>query len=204
MLGSGPGATAPQPEPSALLARVQERYDKIQTLQARFEQRTRVASLGRDEISTGRVWVSKPGRMRWQYESPEASVLLVDGESVRLWVPTEKRLQVAPIDARARAPTALGFLLGSERLDHSFRVSRISAPGAADLRLLLEPREEVGFESLEIRLDAATRVLKGSVLKDLFGNRTELCFSEVVENEPLPEDTFELEVPKDAEVIDLR
>lgn len=204
MAGSGPGAKVQLPSPSVLLARAQTHYEKVHTLSAHFEQQTRIASLGRDEVSTGRVWVSRPGRMRWQYQSPQESILLVDGETLRLWMPGEKRLQIAPIDVKARAPTALGFLLGDERLDGSFRVSRVSVPGAAELRLLLEPREDAGFASLELRLDAATGVLRGSVLEDLFGNRTELRFSEVVENEPLPEETFTLKVPEDTEIIDLR
>jgi outer membrane lipoprotein-sorting protein len=42
------------------------------------------------------------------------------------------------------------------------------------------------------------------VLVDLFGNRTVLRFSELVENAGVEDAAFEIQVPKDTEVIDLR
>ena len=84
------------------------------------------------------------------------------------------------------------------------------ADGAGDagddgaLRLKLEPREEARFEHLELWVAPKTHQLRGSVLVDILGNRTEVRFSDLVENGGVADKHFTIEVPADTEVIDLR
>lgn len=196
-------AGAAEPEPEELLVPIQEHYRKIETLRAGFRQTSRVVSIGRDELSDGSVVVKRPGRMRWEYVSPHASVIVFDGKTVRMYDAGEGKLQIAPVGPDMISPTALGFLLGESDLSSEFRAERLDA-AAGELRLRLLPREDAPFEYLELHLAAETYTLRGSVLVDLFGNRTELLFHDVGENVPLTPDTFALEVPSDTEVIDLR
>lgn len=198
------GAPGEDPDTAALVERVQARYDAIRDIRADFVQIARVASLGRDERARGSVVVGRPGRMRWEYTEPEPSTLVIDTELVSMYSPGDRKLQLAPLAGAALSPTALGFLLGEGVLAEQFSASRIAAPERAEIGLLLTPRSESGFESLEIWLDATTYQLRESVLVDLFANRTRVLFEQTVENAGLPDDAFALEVPDDTEVIDLR
>jgi outer membrane lipoprotein carrier protein len=196
--------SAPEVDSSELLGAIQARYESVESIRAEFEQTSRVAALGRDETSRGRVIVKRPGRMRWEYASPEPSVIVVDEESVRIYRSKERKLQIAPLSPRAMSPTALGFLLGDADLRETFRAEPLETSDATELRLRLVPKSEVGFQHLELRLDAASHALRGSVLVDLFGNRTELLFHDVRHNAVIAPDAFELRVPDGTEVIDLR
>lgn len=187
----------------AVLARVQLRYDSIRDIRARFVQISLVASLGREETARGEVVVRRPGRMRWQYDDPEPSVLVVDGDVVRMYDPVEKRLQVMPVDAAVLSPTALGFLLGNRSLLDSFRAELLEAD-RDEIGVRLIPRQESGFESLELWVDPHSYQLRESVLRDLFANRTRVVFEAITENAGVPDDAFRVEVPEDAEIIDLR
>lgn len=198
------GAGAPAESADALLARVQKRYDGVRDVQARFEQTSFVAALGRDDTSRGSVAIARPGRMRWEYAEPEASVLVVDADSVRLYSPADKKLQIAPLGAGALSPTALGFLLGERGLGDAFRPERIEGKGRSELGLRLVPRADAGFEALEMWLDPASLALRESVLHDLFGNRTRVRFEDVRENRGVSDESFVLEAPAGVEVIDLR
>jgi len=186
------------------MARVQKRYDGIRDVRARFEQKSRVAALGREDESRGTVVIARPGRMRWEYEKPEPSVLLIDGETVRLYSPGDKKLQIAPLGGASLSPTALGFLLGDGVLADTFRAESLPTSERGEVGLKLLPREASSFESLEMWFEPATLGLRESVLLDLFGNRTRVRFAEVAENVGAPEQRFTLEVPEGTEVIDLR
>jgi outer membrane lipoprotein carrier protein len=203
-LGMALVAAAAEPDPNELLVSIQARYEKVETLRAAFEQVSRVASLGRDERASGSVVVARPGRMRWEYTSPEPSIIVLDEEAVRMYDATEHKLQIAPVGPDTMSPTALGFLLGESDLARTFRGELLETADPSELRLRLLPKEEAAFQHLELRLDAASYALRGSVLVDLFGNRTELLFHDVNENTPLAPDAFEIQIPDDAEVIDLR
>ncbi len=192
-------------DPAAeLLARVQKRYEGIRDVRARFEQKSRVAALGREDASRGTVVIARPGRMRWEYEAPEPSVLVIDGEAVRLYSPGDRKLQIAPLGGASLSPTALGFLLGDGVLAETFRAESLPPSARGEVGLKLVPREQAGFESLEMWFDPATLALRESVLLDLFGNRTQVRFAEVAENVGAPAERFALEVPEGTEVIDLR
>lgn len=197
------GGAEPE-EAGALVERLQQRYDGVRDLRARFVQSSLVASLGREEVSRGVVMVQRPGRMRWEYQQPEPSVLLIDGSAVHLYSPGEAKLQIAPLEEGTVSPTALGFLLGGSRLDQTFRAERLAPDERGEPGLRLVPREDAGFEALELRLDADSLELRESLLVDLFGNRTRVRFEGVAENAGLPDDAFELEVPDGTQVIDLR
>ena len=187
-----------------ILERVQKRYDGIRDVRARFEQHSLVASLGREDVSRGTVVVQRPGRMRWEYEEPERNVIVIDEKAVSIYSPADAKLQIAPLDAAALSPTALGFLLGGAVLRDTFRAEFLSADDRPEIGLRLVPREAGGFEALEIWLEPDAYRLRESVLIDLFGNRTRLRFDEISENQGVAEGSFAIRVPDDTEVIDLR
>ncbi len=79
-------AEAAAPAPAQLTAqdtlelqRIAAYLNNIRTMTARFQQ---VASNG---TSTGRLWVARPGRMRFEYDPPTQIALLADTQSVYYW-----------------------------------------------------------------------------------------------------------------------
>jgi outer membrane lipoprotein carrier protein len=202
-------AAGPQEPKVPDLAGVQQRYESVRDVRASFVQTSFVASLGREQVSRGRVLVVRPGRMRWEYTEPEASVIVVDADAIRMYTPGDKRLQIAPLGSGAVSSTALGFLLGTGKLVETFNAEPLD-PGAApdskpgQLGWKLVPREATSFESLELWVEAGSRTLRASVLIDLFGNRTRVHFGEVVENAGVEEAAFTISVPDDTDVLDLR
>jgi len=183
---------------------VQKRYDGIRDLHASFEQTSRSAALGTETSSQGEVTVQRPGKMRWEYGAPDGRVIVLDKDSIRIWNPDEKQLQIAALTAGNVSPTALGFLLGQAVLRDTFNAELISDPARSELGLRLRPKSDGGFESLELWVDPKTYQLRESVVLDLFGNRTRVRFGGMRENTGVTSAEFELSAPEGAEVVDLR
>lgn len=101
-------AAAAAPEPAALtqedtleLQRIAAYLNGIRTMTARFRQ---VANNG--SVSTGKLWVARPGRMRFEYDAPNPITLLADSANVYYW---DKELnQVSKYELRS---TPAWFLL---------------------------------------------------------------------------------------------
>ena len=71
--GAAPASSQAKParlELSAVIARVQNRYDQAKDFQARFTQKYSRSVVGRVTVFTGQVHFKKPGRMRWDYDKP--------------------------------------------------------------------------------------------------------------------------------------
>ena len=85
-----------------------------------------------------------------------------------------------------------------------FTAVAIDADDRAELGLRLDPRQESGFEFIELWVDRETYQLRESVLVDLFKNRTSVRFDSIEENAGVDDSSFDIEVPEGTEVIDLR
>ena len=80
--------------------------------------------------------------MRWEYAGPRESVILLDGETVRMYDAEEQKLQIASASPETLSPTALGFLLGDAKLREVFAAERLEPNAPDELRLNLRPRGE--------------------------------------------------------------
>ncbi len=73
-----PAAAAPTEADRADIARVEEYLNSIRTLRARFIQLTQTG--GR---SQGTFYLSRPGRLRLEYDPPVPTILIANGASAR-------------------------------------------------------------------------------------------------------------------------
>jgi len=194
------------PEDQALTA-LQKRYDQVQDLRAHFVQTSTSGVLAETSTTKGTVLVQRPGKIRWTYDPPDGRVIVLDGETIRIYSPEDRQLQIAPLEEGGVSPTALSFLMGSGRLVDEFtgRMAKLEAGKVAPgLGLELVPRADSSFESLVLWLDPETHELRESVLVDLFGNRTKIQLSRVSYNTGVEEGAFRFDPPEGTQEIDLR
>lgn len=176
----------------AVTSAVQARYDGMRTLSAAFEQESRNVAFGgpaATDAAAGQVWFAKPGRMRWEYESPEPSLVVSDGSVLWIYDPEAREAQKLPVDREFLSAAAIQFLLGDGRLEETFRVTALAC-GAERSRLRLVPREEATYESIELEVETATGWIRETVVHDLLGNRTRVAFRELRADAEVPEERF--------------
>jgi outer membrane lipoprotein carrier protein len=202
------GGEAEQPPSCAeeVALRIQKHYEGVRDLSAEFSQSTQSVLLGSppgEEIPTrGRVVFAKPGRMRWVYESPEPSLVVSDGETLWIYDPTAKEVQVLSVDAGFLSGTAIQFLLGEGQILESFLVSAESCEGD-EISLDLQPKQSATYERLELRVDKGSGAILATAVVDLFGNRTDVLFEKVQRNRAPRDALFHFEPSKDDRVLTL-
>ena len=199
--GGGEGAD----DAARALTAIEAHYEGVRDLRAAFTQTSHTPALGETSTALGEVVVERPGRMRWQYAPPDARVVLLTDSAIRVYSPEDEQLQIAPMTKETVSPTALSFLLGEGSLAKDFSARAHADPQRPELGLELVPKQgDSSFESLGLWVDRESHRLVESVVVDLFGNRTALRLTDVVENGGTKPEDFVLEVPEGTEVIDLR
>ena len=181
-----------------LARRVDQRQAAVRDLTARFEQRYRSGTLGRELVERGTLAIRRPGRMRWEYREPERKTFVADGRNFYFYVPADKQVVVREQGADrglvARLLSGRGGIVGQfdVTLDRS-------ASGRA--RLLLTPRDaDPDVARISIEPDDSDRI-QVLELVDTQGNRSEFRFEGVRENVGLPDRLFRFEIPKGVEVL---
>jgi outer membrane lipoprotein carrier protein len=97
------------------VAQVEARYHSARTLQASFLER--YLENGRVvRVEAGVAYFRKPGRMRWNYESPEKSEFVVDGKTAWFYVPSDRTVTRVPAKKSEDWRTPLSLLAGEIKL----------------------------------------------------------------------------------------
>lgn len=115
---SGPGTN--NLGASHWVALLESRYRSSKTTEATFLERyTESGRLLR--VEAGQVYFRRPGKMRWEYASPEKNLFLVDGKTAWFYVPQDHTVTRVPAKRSADWRTPLALLAGE------MKVSRVCA-----------------------------------------------------------------------------
>src|ERR1700735_957394 len=106
---------SPATDAASIRRGIEARYRGARTLKATFYEQFSSGN-GGGVAESGTVYFSKPGRMRWEYESPEQKLFIVDGTNVWFYVPADRTASRAKIAESSDWRTPLVFLTGKTNL----------------------------------------------------------------------------------------
>src|SRR5580700_2419882 len=99
----------------AAVRALESRYHHARYLKAVFFERYTDGN-GGSSSESGTVYFSRPGRMRWEYESPEEKLFIVDGSNVWFYVPADHTASRAKLRDSSDWRTPLALLTGKADL----------------------------------------------------------------------------------------
>jgi outer membrane lipoprotein carrier protein len=197
--GTAPGA---QPSPAEIAANVQQKYDRVRDFSADFEHEAESGVLRKTLVERGTVMVKKPGKMRWNYKSPEPKVFVSDGRKMYMHTPADEQVIVSEVPSDDEATTAVLFLSGKGNLTRDFTVSLAEGAPPGTYALRLQPKlQQRDYDWLQIVVDRTTFQIRSLATADKQGTRSTFRFSNFKENVGLSDKTFEFVIPRGADVI---
>ena len=201
-----PATHPPETDIKVLVQRLEAHYAALDGFEAEFTQRYERKILRRSIEETGRVIVKKPGRMRWEYQSPEEKLFVTDGSRSYFYLPLEKQVMVShhPQGAMGMEEgSPFELLTGQSRMTDSFAFFTSDTPPTrgGEMLHLIPTRRHEEFEDVEIELAPETGELLRVILLDAQRNRTEFIFENMRTDLDLPESLFQFTIPADVEVV---
>lgn len=196
---------APATDPAPVLKALEHAGRALQTLQAAFVETKVIVLLDDKQESRGRLTMQIPGRLRWSYETPQPSVMLVkDGRFAR-YIPASK--QVFRGTARGEADLLVGFGPGAAGLGKKYQVTLVGdevVGGRATHVLDLKPRDGASglFSGIRLWVDKQRGIPVQTRLTEPTDDHTTIRFDDVRINQPVPANAFDLELPGD--VVELK
>src|SRR5476649_918979 len=165
LVGRAADATAPE-----LAAALQRKYDGIKDFSADFSHAYEGGVLHKPITERGHLLVKKPGKMRWDYSSPETKQFVSDGLKMYSYIPQDKQVIVASVPPDGEAPTPTLFLAGKGNLTRDFTPSLVDAPatapaGSRALKLVPRSRQR-DYDWLVLVVDPGTLSIRGLLTVD--------------------------------------
>ena len=199
LLGVSQAAGGPAQETARA---VQQKYDHVADFTADFTHTYEGGVLKKTITERGTVQVKRPGRMRWDYTSPEHKLFVSDGRRIYSYVPADKQVVVSPVPQDDQATTAVLFLTGKGNVTRDFRASYTEGNGPDTWALRLDPTSrQRDYDWLVLIVDRQTMQIRTLVAADQQGGRSTFQFTNYRENTGLADKIFTFKIPRGVDVI---
>jgi outer membrane lipoprotein carrier protein len=182
---------------------VDQHYNRLRSLEAEFSEIYQGGGLQRTESGTLRL--KKPGKMRWDYRSPEEKLFVSNGTEAWLYLPQEKQARRSSLKKLEDLRSPLAFLLGKTKLEKelqnlSFAPDvQVWQPGSSMLRGVPRGMED-RVEQILIEVSPDYRILR-ILIYGTDESITEYRFSSQKENVELADKQFRFTPPPGSETV---
>ncbi len=196
---AAPVALYAQDSSEALIQRVDEHYNRLASLRARYTEH--YAGMGLDRTESGTLLLKKPGRMRWNYDQPAGKVFILDGKFAWFYTPGDPQVQRIPASKLDDLRSPLRFLLGHTQLKKELANLTITSDSYG-IHIAGVPRgmeQRIRRLTLDVTQAGAIEHMK---MEEIDGAITEFSFTQVVENVSTHEADFVFSTPAGVTVID--
>jgi outer membrane lipoprotein carrier protein len=187
--------------PKAVLA-LQQAYEASSAFQSKFTQESFLAALEVREESHGKIWYSKPGKMKWHYEDPEEKTFLLVDDQYSLVEYVDEQVIQGRVRGIFLSDLPVAFLLGLGRLEESFEGKTLCTFSDGREVFTLVPKnkssdqEQDGLTGIRFQYKRRGSLPDAVELLDSAGNANRFLFTDRVVHKALPLSTFQLEAPK--------
>ncbi|MDG2970620.1 outer membrane lipoprotein chaperone LolA [Pseudomonas extremaustralis] len=172
--------------------------DKSKTLTARFSQLTLDAGGTRLQETAGEMAVQRPGLFYWHTEGKAEQTIVSDGQKVTLWDPDLQQATIKKLDPRLNQTPALLLSGDVSKISDSFDITSKQTSNVIEFTLKPKAKDTL-FDTLN--LSFGNGVINNMRLIDSVGQRTDILFTGVKANQPVPASKFKFDIPKGADVI---
>jgi outer membrane lipoprotein carrier protein len=202
--GAGPttraqaATIANPPQLKMTVEHLQKHYQATQSFSAEFVET--IARVGAPpQERQGTVYYRKPGRIRFDFTSPQPETLVSDGTTFYDYDPGLNQVMETPLSNVLKTRSAAAFLMGAGDLEREF--DALPGPPSADNLPTIRLTPKGGGDRIELGMDPANFNIVMLRLNDALGNVTLFHFDDIRVNVPLEESLFAFKAPAGADIV---
>ena len=207
------GKSIEKKEAQVLLEKVQSRYNQVNNLKADFTQISFLEALETSEISSGKLYFSKPGRMKWEYQSPEKQIFLLIDKTLWFYQELDKQLVIDHFSKFLISDLPVAFVLGIGDLSSSFDIEEVCLNSSSeDFLFKLNPKslkigtleQDQRLNKFELVANKNTFLPAAARIYDIASNVNTFFLEDMNVNSDLDASTFSSSFPSGIDIDDSR
>ena len=173
-------------------------FSEVRTLHAAFHQSVLTEDLQSIDESDGELWLSRPGRFRWEYGDPLEQVVVADGQQVWVYDPGLEQAVVRNQDEML-GDTPAGLLAGDADPSLSYLVEVLGNQEGIDWISIFPKSPDAAFAQIQFGFESDT--LRMVQMLDPLQQITRIRFWNVKVNLDMPVGKFSLTLPDGTDII---
>ncbi|MFO7667911.1 MAG: outer membrane lipoprotein carrier protein LolA [Desulfobacterales bacterium] len=182
-----------------VITNIENRYS-VPGFSARFIQESTLKAMQITDVATGKMFVKRPGMMRWEYEKPEKQIVVTDGESLWIYRPGDNQVMVGKAPEFFGTGKGATFLSDIRIIRRNFSVSIASDKEGYVILDLLPKQKKADVAKIYLSISKNNYEISRIGINNSYGDETviDLFDSQFVTS---PDSAFSFTIPKGAEVI---
>lgn len=188
----------------ALLEKSQSIYSSLSSLTGDFDQESYMAALDLSEVSYGKMWFERPGKMKWEYKYPEKQEFVLKDNSFWFYQPRLNQVVVDSVKNAFVSDLPVSFLLGVGDVVSQFKVLSACKSSEGTILALGKKAGDENLKEFYLLVDSFSGVPKGAKVIDVGGNITTIVIKAPNMNDNLPKGLFNTEFTGNPDIDDRR
>jgi outer membrane lipoprotein carrier protein len=200
--------TAPMPDDLSLsldeiITHVEKRYS-VAGFSAQFSQTSTIKAMDITDTASGTAYFKRPGKMRWEYETPERQTIITDGNTLWVYRPDDNQVMIGKAPSFFKGGKGFSFLSDMKEIRQKFKMSLEKEGPEGFFVLKLLPKEKtVDIVKILLTISKATFDVVEIVTYNSYGDQTRFVFSNIQFKKKIDDSLFHFNIPKDVEVLHL-
>ncbi len=186
-----------------ILKKVEGRY-AVSGFSADFIQTSKIAAMEITDTASGRIFVKRPGLMRWEYDTPDRQLVITDGNTLWIYRPEDNQVMMGKSPAFFGSGKGASFLSDMKLLRQKFSIflAKKAKEGYHILELL--PMERA-FDVSVIYLSISTKTFEvvEIVTYNSYGDENKIQLSNIQLKKNLDDSMFSFQTPQGVEILQL-
>ncbi len=186
-----------------VVKRIRESHEKMKDFSADLLQEKKISLLKEKVISKGKIRFKKPDRIFIEFFHPEASQMAYDGKTFLLYFKEEKMAERYQIQGN---PVVERYLLFSkDPFQERMAQWKIVEDRESFLVMEILPKvKDAFFVKTSMRISKKDWIITGMEMVEKNGDTTTLQYSNIKVNTGVSDSDFEIRLPKDVKVTEIK
>ena len=186
-----------------IITRVEKHYSGT-GFSAQFTQMSTIKAMDITDTASGKAIFKRPGKMRWEYETPERQIIITDGNTLWIFRPDDNQVMIGKAPSFFKGGKGFSFLSDMKEIRQKFDIRLEEKAPEGFFVLTLFPKEKT-YDVVKIQLIISKKVFDIVEIKtyNSYGDETWFGFSNIQFKQKIDDSLFHFNIPKDAEVLNL-
>ncbi len=179
---------------------IQETYKKTETIIAEFTQNTYVEILEREQSRSGKLYFGQ-NQFRIEYDRPDKQLYVFNGNTLWIYSPKFKEVEVYEDAGLRISKEALSFLSGLGDLRATFHIPEIKKLNGITTLTLIPRDKKSRLKKIQLIVDNSSYSLQEATLWPKRGNRSRYTFSKLKLDKKISDKKFNFKIPKNVSIV---
>lgn len=184
-----------------IVDRVETRY-AAPGFSARFLQTSTLKAMQIIDSASGRIFVKRPGMMRWEYEKPELQTIATDGRTLWIYRPEDNQVMIGKAPTFFGDGKGAGFLSDIQQIRRKFYITLENKIIEGNYRLNLFPiTKTFDLSVVYLSISAKTFDVVRIVTYNSYGDKTRIDLSSIRLKQTLDDKLFTFQIPEGVDIL---